>query len=134
MVLPGHFEGVHQGADVDMPGHLGIPFADGRKKRDEVEDGVDVVPGDDGGHGGGIQGIEHLEGTVSREGFAFADIGGNDIAGAVYSTQIACQFGPDLSSGADDEYFFHDKELINKIRSVHRTISGLEASKGTNKT
>ena len=58
-------------------------------------------------HRRGIEGIQHLEGTVLAQGLALAHVGGHHIVPAVDFAQINCQLGTDLASGAYYQNTFH---------------------------
>ena len=88
MVLPGHFERIVERPHVDVPGHLGIAFADGRQQGHEVEDRVDAVTGHDRGHGRCVEGVEHLERTVPGQRPALAHVGSDDVRAAVDTAQV----------------------------------------------
>ena len=107
MVLARHFERIVQRPHVDAPGHLGVALADGRKERHKVEDRVDMVAGDDGSHGRGIEGVQHLERSGLAQLAAVAHVGGHDVRIAVNLAQMACQLGTDLTAGAYDKDFLH---------------------------
>ena len=107
MVLAGHFERIVERTHIDVPGHLGVALADGRKQRHEIEDRVDMIPGHDGSHGRGIEGIQDLERSVFTQIPAFAHVGGDDVGAAVNPTQKNCQLGTNLTSGAYYQNTFH---------------------------
>ena len=107
MMLAGHFERVVERTHVDVPGHLGIAFADGRQQRHEIEDRINAVAGHDRSHSRRIEGVQHLEGPVLGQSTTFAHIGCHDVRTAVDPAQKNCQLGTYLASGAYYQDTFH---------------------------
>lgn len=97
---------------VDVPRHLGIPLANGREQRHEVENRIDVITGHHGGHGRSVEGVEHFEGAGFTQSLALAHVGCDHVGAAVNVTQVDRQFGTNLAAGAYYQDSFHLFEIM----------------------
>ena len=103
---------------IELPGFLRVLFAGSRERGGEEIDLCDAVAVDNGGEGFVVECIEGFVGAFGLEIQARRfEIGGDDVVIAVNSAKGGCEFGADLSRGADDQDMFlaHSNRLGNEF-------------------
>lgn len=103
-----HLEAVDEGADADVPAEHGVELSGSAEDGGEVVDGVDVVFLHSFGNLHDLGGVDALDGAALVVGtFEGTEVGADDVVVAVDITQVACEFGADLSAGTYDKNIFH---------------------------
>ncbi len=106
IVDAGHFEDAVEAAHVHVPGHLRLALAHRREERDQVVDGADLVALHDVLDlplVGAVEEVERPLGAQQLLAAHHADVGRDDLVGAVARAQGGDHFGADLPKGSRDE-------------------------------